>query len=123
MHLLDSNIIIYSMQEGQSDLRKWFYGKTISASVISKIEVLGFHQISEFEKEKAEIYFNLCHIFHLTDAVVELAISLRQEKSMSLGDAIIASTALNYNLTLVTANDSDFRHIKGLLLINPLKIN
>jgi len=39
---------------------------------------------------------------------------------MSLGDAIIAGTALAYDLTLVTRNTEDFQWIDGLSLLNPL---
>lgn len=39
---------------------------------------------------------------------------------MSLGDAIIAATALENDLTLATANIKDFKHIEGLKLINPM---
>ncbi len=38
---------------------------------------------------------------------------------MSLGDAIIAATALEYNATLVTRNTSDFDWISDLILENP----
>ena len=33
---------------------------------------------------------------------------------MSLADAIIAATALEYSVALVTRNVSDFQHIPGL---------
>jgi predicted nucleic acid-binding protein len=40
---------------------------------------------------------------------------------MSLGDAIIAATALENDCVLWTANIEDFAHIDGLRLRNPLK--
>lgn len=42
---------------------------------------------------------------------------------MTLGDAIIAGTALIYELTLVTRNVTDFRWIPELNLLNPLDAN
>jgi predicted nucleic acid-binding protein len=48
-------------------------------------------------------------------------IRLRQQKKMSLGDAIVAATALERGSELWTANDADFAHIEGLRLHNPLK--
>jgi len=39
---------------------------------------------------------------------------------MSLGDSLIAATALLNDLTLVTANISDFRWIDNIKLKNPL---
>ena len=39
---------------------------------------------------------------------------------MSLGDALIAATALELGLTLVTHNVRDYRWIAGLELLDPL---
>ena len=55
----------------------------------------------------------------LDDEIIVQAISLRRLKKMSLGDSIIAATALEYGVPLVTRNDFDFKHIDGLVLINP----
>jgi len=38
---------------------------------------------------------------------------------MKLGDAVIAATALEYGVPLVTRNVDDFKHIPGLQIINP----
>jgi hypothetical protein len=57
--------------------------------------------------------------YPLDDEVVERAIALRQEKKMGLADALIAATALEYDLPLVTRNRDDFKHIEGLQIINP----
>ena len=55
----------------------------------------------------------------LDEQVIERAVTLRQQKRMKLGDAIIAATALEYVLPLVTRNTDDFKHIAGLELRNP----
>jgi predicted nucleic acid-binding protein len=55
----------------------------------------------------------------LDEEIIQRAIQLRQRKSMKLGDAIIAATALEYGVPLVTRNEDDFKHIAGLQLINP----
>jgi predicted nucleic acid-binding protein len=59
-------------------------------------------------------------IIPLTDLIVERAIKLRQDKRMSLGDAIVAATALENNSQLWTSNTNDFKHIEGLKLLDPL---
>ena len=48
------------------------------------------------------------------------AVELRQIRKLSLGDALIAGTALAHGLTLVTRNSADFNWIKGLALLDPL---
>jgi predicted nucleic acid-binding protein len=40
---------------------------------------------------------------------------------MSLGDALVAGTALVHELTLVTRNVDDFQWIQGLSLLNPFR--
>jgi predicted nucleic acid-binding protein len=39
---------------------------------------------------------------------------------MSLGDALIAATAIVHRLTLVTHNVTDFDWIDGLIVLDPL---
>ncbi len=58
--------------------------------------------------------------YHVSDAIVEQAIHLRQQRKMSLGDAVIGATALTHNLKLATANVKDFAWIKNLEVINPV---
>lgn len=116
--LLDSNAIIYITND--ISLENLFLGNELCASIATKIEVVGFHRISEIEKQKLEAFFDSIKVFELTETIVKQAIILRQQKNMSLGDAIIAATALVYKLPLVTANVDDFDWIEELEIINPL---
>ena len=122
MVFVDSNIIIYSAQNEQDHLRNWLRNQRLATSIISKIEVLGYHKISDFEIQTARYYFSLCRIFRLEEEYVRVAIELKQERKMSLGDSIIAATALKHKISLITANTQDFRHIEKLELINPLEL-
>lgn len=45
---------------------------------------------------------------------------LRQNKKMSLGDSLIAATALSLGIELVSRNTADFTGIQGLTVHNPL---
>lgn len=47
-------------------------------------------------------------------------IFLRQQFKIKIPDAIIASTALVYNLSLVSHNNKDFKGIPGLTVIDPI---
>ncbi|MCA9996812.1 MAG: hypothetical protein KDE56_13725 [Anaerolineales bacterium] len=44
-----------------------------------------------------------------TNIVRKTAVFLRQTHAMSLGDALIAGTAVSHNLTLATHHTKDFR--------------
>lgn len=47
-------------------------------------------------------------------------ISLRQTRKMSLGDALIAATALVVGRELHTHNIKDYEGIPGLIVIDPI---
>ncbi len=120
--LLDSNIMIYSTVAELSPVVMPYISEPQNAvSLVSKIEVLGFHKLNEVEKLHFDDLFARLNILPTDETVAEAATLLRQQKSMSLGDAIIAATALIHELPLVTRNAQDFRWIDGLELINPFE--
>jgi len=120
--ILDSNIVIYSGLTSHYELKEWLKSKDIVVSLITKLEVLGYHDLNEKDQIYFEIFFKKCELIAIDSLIIETAISLRQFKSMSLGDAIIAATAKEHRLVIVTANTKDFKHIENLELINPLAI-
>jgi predicted nucleic acid-binding protein len=119
MIILDSNVFIY-LANGTLD-RKTISNEDISHASITKIESLGFPRIHANELLLLEILFDESYDLPLTDDIVDRAIKLRQVKNMSLGDAIIAATAIEHGYELWTANEEDFAHIDGLQLHNPLR--
>ena len=70
-----------------------------------------------------EYFFQNAEILPLTDAIAQQAVTLRQQRRIGLGDAIIAATAMVHDLALVTHNTEDFRWISGLELLDPLTNN
>jgi hypothetical protein len=57
----------------------------------------------------------------MTEAIARRAIGLRQTKSISLGDSLIAGTALEHELGLVTRNAKDFARIDNLTVVDPIR--
>jgi hypothetical protein len=57
MILLDSNIIIYSAKTDFLYLRPLLFNPDTSISMVSKVEVLGFHALIESEKQYFETAF------------------------------------------------------------------
>ncbi len=121
MLLLDSNIFIYAIQPAYDDLRKWLMSQAIAASEVSVVEVLGYHQITDEDEQDLQALFELAENLPVSTSIINQAVALRQQRKMSLGDAIIAATALEHGLTLVTRNTSDFDWIGGLKVQNPIK--
>jgi predicted nucleic acid-binding protein len=120
--LLDSNIIIYSAQPEYDELRTLIAENSPAVSALSYLEVLGYHQLTEPQRQYFERFFQVAEVLPISQAVVMQAVALRQQRRMTLGDAIIAGTALVYDLTLITRNVDDFRWITELNLLNPFDV-
>ncbi len=118
--LIDSNIIIYAAQPQHVALRQWIARQAPGVSAISYVEVLGYHQLALAEKQVLELFFAATTIFPITQVIVEEAVNLRQQRKMTLGDALIAATCLVHTLTLVTHNTKDFTWISGLTIFDPM---
>ena len=121
-YLLDSNVIVGYLagkiplhgMEAVSNM----VNKTPRISVISQIEVLRFNDTPENEAILAD-FINASIIYPLDHSVVRRTIELCKQSRIKLPDAIIAATALNENLVLVTRNTDDFKNIPGLIVFNP----
>lgn len=120
MLLLDSNIFIYSVLPEYKELREWIIKQELAASEISLVEVLGYHRLTSEDEQDLRDMFSLVKILPVSRSVVDIAIELRQQRKMSVGDALIAATAVEYKMTLVTRNTSDFDWIEALDVLNPL---
>ena len=118
--LLDSNIIIYASKPDGTALRSFLDRIRRYVSVISYIESFGYQSLTVEERLQLVRIFRRTRILPLTDTIAQQAVSLRQQRRMGLGDAIIAATAMTHNLALVTHNTEDFRWITGLELLDPL---
>lgn len=123
MFLLDSNIIIYADISDYSFLKSYTKNIDNSVSIITKLEVLGFNKINQIQINYFNDVFRILTIYPVDSTIINNTIQLRQQKKMSLGDSIIAATALQNNLTLVTRNIDDFSWIENLKLHNPFSKN
>jgi len=119
MLLLDSNIIIYAHKAEYQGIRDFIRDKAVYASAISYLETLGYHHIGAEEKRALQQFFSVIILLPISDVIIQRATSLRQQKKLSVGDAVIAATALDHHKTLVTRNIKDFEWINGLQLLDP----
>ncbi|MBR8835500.1 MAG: type II toxin-antitoxin system VapC family toxin [Stigonema ocellatum SAG 48.90 = DSM 106950] len=119
--LLDSNIIIYATHPEYRWLREFIAQQEPAVSALSYVETLGYHRLTEVEHQLLEEFFAVSLILPISQPVLDRAVALRQMRRMTLGDAIIAGTALAHQLRLVTRNVEDFQWIEGLQLLNPFE--
>ena len=78
---------------------------------------------SNQEKNRIKKYLDTFTVFYQTEEIARRAVSLINRYSnthgLLLGDAQIAATCLEFDLTLVTYNVKDFRFIVGLNIAVP----
>ena len=117
--LLDSNVII-GVIKGRfpiSQLEK----PALIVSEITRLEIFGYHKLPLKEERLLHQFFRNIVCLPISKNIIDQAISFRKEKKMSVGDAIIAATAIANKLPLATANTKDFKHLVDLELINPIE--
>ena len=119
--LIDSNIIVYAAKPEHGTLRRLIAEQSPAVSVVSYVEVLGYHRLTDQERRYFSMFFAAAPLLPLSSEVLEQAVRLRQSRKMTLGDALVAGTALAYRLRLVTRNTKDFDGIPELVVIDPFK--
>ncbi len=117
-YLIDSNILICSCSAEYKFVAEFIYEKLPNLSVISKIEVLGYHKLKTKDKIILSYIINLLQTEKLTEDVIEKAIELRQKYRLKLGDSIIAASAIVNNDILVTRDLRGFGNVKELKILN-----
>ena len=118
--LIDSNIIVYAMQPEHAMLRQFVATQAPMVSAVSYVEVLGYHLLSSTEESLLRQFFAASTMLPIDQEVLDEAVRLRQQRKVSLGDALVAATALVNHLPLVTHNVADFAWIDGLIVVDPL---
>ena len=120
--LIDTNVIIdYTsnlIPDNGTAFVENIFNTAFNTSVVVKIEVLGYNDVLA-KMQLLEEFLSSATIFPLDDAVILKTIELRRIKKIKLGDAVIAATALVYNLVIITRNTADFNNITGLTCIDP----
>ena len=121
-YLLDTNSIIDFSAKRLSDKAHKYIARIIDEfpqiSIINKIELLGFANVPQ----QIIVFTENAFVISLDDDIAAQTIHLRKEYKIKLPDAIIAATAIVFDLTLVTNNTDDFKNIKGLDILNPYSL-
>lgn len=124
-YLIDTNVVIDYLGQKLPPSAMSFLNEVIDSipnvSIITRIEVLGF-STSEENYQLLVSFMNDATVLDLTEDVASQSIEIRKTLKTKLPDAIIAATALAYDLTLITRNVGDFKNIPNLNLINPWEV-
>lgn len=121
-YLIDSNAVIEYLggllpERGSRRMQQILDENRQHLSIINKIELLGYNGSAD-EMRVVEDFIDLSSVLPLTEAVVNRTIELRKHHKIKLPDAVIAATALHYDLVLITRNVRDFQSIEDLRITN-----
>lgn len=121
--LVDTNAIIDLFHgrlpaSGAEWLNDVLNNENYHLSAINKIELLGFSGTVE-EEVFVEAVVENAILSSLNDEIIKGTVAIKKASKIKLPDAVIAATALHYDLTIVTRNTKDFSRIAGVRMINP----
>ena len=117
--LIDTNIPIYVL-EGHP-IVKGIMQCSAAVSVVTEMELLGKKGLLPQDEKEIRSLLNDCEILALTDTIKISTIALKQRHALKLPDAIIAATAKQYALPLITA-DKGFKKLEGYIDVILLEI-
>jgi predicted nucleic acid-binding protein len=122
--LLDSNVVIDALAglpHGTRVLQEARKRPEVSViySAITRIEVLGFPNLSAKEEEAIRRLLNEFEEVAVSNTVVERTIQIRKLVRIKIPDALIAASADIAQAVVVTRNTSDFQCVPGLTVIHP----
>ncbi|WP_017926228.1 type II toxin-antitoxin system VapC family toxin [Thioalkalivibrio sp. HL-Eb18] len=117
--LLDTDVLIWNLR-GNQRASEWLDsspGFTVSAVTYMEL-VQGLRDQSEFRALRQAMQYWDARIQPVSEAISNRATFLVEtyalSHNMQMADALIAASATQLGLPLVTANDRHYRHIEGL---------
>jgi len=110
-YLVDTNIIIYYLNGDHKAID--FIDKNlddIAISSITYLEVLVFSYNQE-EDARVRAFLELFTIYDVLRTTIDIAINTYRNKKIKMADNLIAATAKQYEILLITRNIDDFKNI------------
>lgn len=123
-YLWDTNTAIYYLQQQFPPGAEKFMDSVVqenqpSISAITEIELLCWKAPTKKDLEVLHNFINDAFIIELEQPVKLKTAEIRKAHHIKLPDAIIAATAIIYDLHLLSRNVADFKKINDLKIINP----
>jgi predicted nucleic acid-binding protein len=117
--LVDTDVLIWHLRGLPKATQRLDQLSNLTISAITYLELLqGMRNQAEMIAVQKSLERRQTVRLPITPAITERAVDLMQRLVLShglqLGDALIAATALEHNLTVLTANTKHFSPITGL---------
>lgn len=127
-YLWDTNIVIYYLQQQFTLQAEKFIDEVIKQekpciSAITEIELLCWKTSNESDLIVLHNFINDCVVIEIEKLIKLKTAEIRKQYRIKLPDAIIAATAIIYDLTLITHNTSDFKNINQVRLFDPYHLD
>ena len=113
--VVDTNILIYLLS-GDVYIKDLLRGSSVHISFITQIELLASKKLNSDERHQIEILLDSCTIHHSSNGISRIASRIKSVYGLKIPDALIAATAIDLNLPLITS-DFDFRNVEEIELI------
>ena len=123
-YLVDTNILIYFL-EGEKVAMSFFkkiIDEDIYISLINKIEVLSFPDLSEKEEKSISMFLSNFITLEINNTIAEETIRIRKKYRLKLPDAVICATSIIHDMILVSRNEKDFIRMNELKFLNPYQV-
>jgi predicted nucleic acid-binding protein len=126
-YIWDTNIVIYYLQQQFPPAPEKFIDSIINEtrpviSAITEIELLCWKASTEKDLEVIQNFIEDALVVELEQPIKYKTADIRKRYKIKLPDAIIAATAMVYDLAIITRNTKDFDTIEDLEIINPFDI-
>jgi len=126
-YLWDTNTVIYFLQQQfPPNVEKWIdnlLGQSQPViSAITEIELLCWKTAAQQDIDLLNNFISDAEIIELEKLIKLKTVDIRKTHKLKLPDAIIAASAMVYDLTFLTRNVNDFKKIENIKIINPWEI-
>lgn len=120
MRLVDSDVIIWNWR-GQEAAARLLAAAPFAISAVTYMELVqGMRNARELKRLQSDLKLWQVKILPIVEAISKRATALVEEHFLThhlqLADALIAATAIEHKLLLVTSNTKHFQPVKGLKL-------
>ena len=119
--LVDTDVLIWHLRGYAQATRRLDRLESFALSAVTYMELLqGMRDKTELAAVKKMLELRAARIVPLTEVTTQQAIALTESLTLrhglQMGDALIAATAFEQRLTLLTGNIKHFRAVSGLQL-------
>lgn len=117
--LVDTDVLIWNLRGNEAAASLLDAHPRFRLSAVTYMELLqGLRNKTELRTLRQALHFWEADIVSISEEISARAMFLVEEHALShnmqMADALIAATALDLGMPLMTANDKHYRHIDGL---------